>query len=92
MIGPDDLSPPDQEPVGYIQARVAKLTHDRLMRDILELEKACWRMIANGQLFSLGWRLGVSYHPKTGRQSTLPIPPGDPVPAGISRVLSLTNP
>lgn len=82
----------DEEPFGYIQARVAKLTQDRLIKDIQELEKACWRMIANGQLFSLGWRLGVAYDPKTGRQSTLPIAPNDPVPAGVSRVLSLTNP
>lgn len=58
-------------------------------RHAAELERACWRMIANGQLFTQGWRLAVKVDRETLEQTTLPIPPGDPAPQGFDRLLSL---
>lgn len=86
----DDL-PVDPE-LQRLQAQATKAARLCSLKHIQELERAVWRMIANGQLFSYGWRLGVSVDPKTLRQTTLPIPPGDPVPAGIQRVLALAKP
>lgn len=69
------------------QELINKMTADVLLQHTYDLERACWRMIGKGQLFSKGWRLAVKVNEKTLKQTTLPIPPGDPVPAGFSRVL-----
>lgn len=83
---PDDVLLEQLQGRAMARARLCSLKH------IEKAEKAIWRMIANGQLFTKGWRLGISVDPKTLRQTTLPIAPGDPVPAGIQRILSLTSP
>lgn len=72
-----------------LQDAAMQVAHRCSLKHVRQLERAAWQMIGSGQLFTKGWRLGVSVDPETLRQTTLPIPPGDPVPAGIHRVLSL---
>lgn len=70
-----------------VNDKINEISEEIGMRHIQEQEKACWRMIGNGQLFSQGWRLAIKLDPKTLKQTTLPIAPGDPVPKGFGRVL-----
>jgi hypothetical protein len=70
-----------------LQDLIARRTSEVLAQQAQEVEKACWRMIADGKLFSRGWRLAIKLDPKTLKQTTLPLAPGDPVPAGFQRVL-----
>jgi hypothetical protein len=69
------------------QDLIARISSEIMTQHAQEVEKACWRMIGDGKLFSQGWRLAIKLNPKTLKQTTLPLAPGDPVPAGFQRVL-----